>query len=462
LLFFLCSNRAWRTLSFFPGGYALDYYDFHEIEMKLRRIKDHSDLKHEYGADVEGSLSTLERYLDGKLEEIRTLPEDRKLAQDEPDELTHIRALRSPGPRRLWAAIPEEKLAERMSGAFLGRLAGNVLGAPVENLPVEVMEQIADFSGMGFPPRDYWTIVPAPYLKKYGFSFQGCYARDKLDRAPIDDDIAYTLLGLLSLERFGPDITTENIAEMWDRYLPLAFTAEEIALRNYRNRLPIDKVAEVDNPYVQWIGADIRSDPWAYSWAGFPEKAAEFAYRDASLSHRRNGIYGEMFFAAAQAAAFAVDDAREAVKIGLTEIPSSCALHREIEWALSVGDGIGDYREARAAVDARFAGMSHVHTENNACLTVFGLLMGKSDFSAVISGTVAMGMDNDCTAATAGSIAGAILGRGGIPSSWYDCFHGRVDTYLKGMEPFSIGDVVDRFVRQVHVMYESVVANPDT
>ena len=49
--------------------------------------------------------------------------------------------------------------------------------------------------------------------------------------------------------------------------------------------------------------------------------SAEMAHTDAYISHRRQGIYGEMFFAAALAAAFQTDDPIEALWIGLTEIP---------------------------------------------------------------------------------------------------------------------------------------------
>lgn len=71
-----------------------------------------------------------------------------------------------------------------------------------------------------------------------------------------------------------------------------------------------------------------------------PEKAASMAYHDAFLSHRRNGIYGEMFLAAAQSAAFTVDSPVEAIKIALTEIPKNCSLHKDIEWALDVGQHV--------------------------------------------------------------------------------------------------------------------------
>ena len=106
-----------------------------------------------------------------------------------------------------------------------------------------------------------------------------------------------------------------------------------------------------------------------------------------------------MFFAAAQAAAFAVDDPIAALEIGLTEIPRDCALARAIRWALTAGKGLKNYREARQAVDEHFPGMHSVHTINNACLTVFGLMIGGTDVTRVLSETVAMGLDNDCTAA---------------------------------------------------------------
>jgi ADP-ribosylglycohydrolase len=157
-----------------------------------------------------------------------------------------------------------------------------------------------------------------------------------------------------------------------------------------------------------------------------------------------------MFFAAAVAAAFAVDDPVEALRIGLTEIPAHCALHEAIRWALRVSPDIEDYEEAREAMERRFKGMSHAHTINNACLTVWGITIGKTDFTRVIGETVAMGVDNDCTAATAGSIVGAVIGKRGVPAKWYRRFDDTIHSYLLGRRRFSIRDVLGRFETQAN------------
>ena len=89
--------------------------------------------------------------------------------------------------------------------------------------------------------------------------------------------------------------------------------------------------------------------------------------------------------------------------------------------------------------------MSGVHTNNNAALTIFGLMIGKDDFDSVIGQTVAMGLDNDCTGATVGSLFGASYGFDAIPEKWYDKFNNTVYTYMIDKEVFYIDDVLARF-----------------
>lgn len=374
----------------------------------------------------------------------------------EPNDLSTIRSLRENGARRLWRHLPDETLLKnKVSGALWGRIIGCILGSPVELKSIQDMQDWCRQIGQEFPPVDFWNDVQEPEKKNFYGAYRKEYIKSNMTRVPVDDDIIYTQLALLILERYGTAFTTSDVGEAWENHLPFACTAEEVALNNLKKGLPIDDVGDTDNPYQEWIGAAIRSDGFAYAAPGYPEKAAEMAYHDAYLSHRKNGIYGEMFLAAAQSAAFAVDDPIEAVKIGLTEIPKECALHEDIAWALQVGKSVCGYSEARRLVDERFGDMNPVHTNNNLCLIVFGLFLAQGDIVKGLSEIVAMGLDNDCTAASAGSILGAVLGKDGIPTYLYERFHNTVDTYLMNTEEFHVDDMCDRFIKIARQLYRN-------
>ena len=420
-----------------------------DYQSLTREIMLYSQLKHEYGSEgIQPLLKKAEADLKETLRKLKALPIDKKLAAAEPNDLEDITALRPKGPRRMWDHFDKEIYRERLEGALLGRMAGCTLGAPVEFWTIEAMELLAKELRLPFPPEDYWTRVPNPLSKRYEMSRRELYTRDKMDGVPVDDDIAYTLLGLLIAEEYGLDFTVGDVGEAWVKYLPIACTAEALALENLKKGVPAEKAGSKNNPYCEWIGADIRSDPWGYMAPGYPEFAADMAYRDAFISHRRQGIYGEMYFSAAIAAAFAVDDPVEALRTGLTEIPKNSAMAKAVRWALKVAPEIKNYRQARDAVETKFKGMIRIHTIKNACLTIWGITIGGTDLTKVIGETVAMGLDNDCTAATAGSIVGAVIGKKAIPAHWYKNYNTTVHSYLIGKRKFTINGLVTRFSKQ--------------
>ena len=413
-----------------------------------RKINAYAQQKVEFGAPgVAEKVAEIEAMLKQKVAELDALADDAELARAEPDDLGAIRSLRPAGRRRIWSALPED-FRERLEGSWLGRCAGCTLGSIVEGWSVERMERWAEYLGDEYPLVDYWSAAEQPHNRKYESSLREDFTSAKMDGVPTDDDLNYTLLGLMILEEYGLDFSTDELGEAWIKYLPFAFTAEGIALDNLRAGVPSMQAAEVGNPFLNWIGADIRSDPWGYAAPGWPERAAEFAYRDAYVSHRRNGIYAAMYFSAAISAAFAVNDPVEALQIGLQEIPADCLLAREVRWALDKAPSIANYRDAAAAIEERYPNMGGAHAINNTVLTIWGLTVGGDDYSKVIGETVAMGKDNDCTAATAGSIWGAVYGKSAIPKHWYKNFNNKVHTFLYHQSDFAIDDVIDRFVDQ--------------
>jgi ADP-ribosylglycohydrolase len=240
------------------------------------------------------------------------------------------------------------------------------------------------------------------------------------------------------------------VADEWLELLPFhqVYTAERVAYKNLVNDIPPPSSARTNNPFREWIGAQIRADAFGYVNAGNPERAAEFAYRDAAVSHVRNGIYGEMWSAATIAAAFVTDDVREALEIGLSEIPRNSRLaeagRKALQWSREFPTWEACWNRARQD----YGGLNWVHTINNALWVMLGLLYGEKDFGRTIAIAVRCGDDTDCNGATAGSILGAMLGADALPERWTAPFHDRVRSYVTGFDGSRVSDLAARTITQ--------------
>ena len=342
--------------------------------------------------------------------------------------------------------ISLETYRDKLRAAMLGRFAGCVLGCPVEGWSIENIKKYALECGIGFPPEDFWPKVPEPDLPRYiKFTFKD-YTKPYFDGFPGDDDIAYTILSLLIAEEGnGKNFTLQDVADAWIKYITLAWTAEDIALKNLQKGVSPEEAAIVDNPYQEWIGADIRCDGYGYMAPGDPKKAASMAKTDALISHRGNGVYGSMYFAAVIALAFECETVWEALEKGLEYIPADCSLAEGIRWAMNIAPTVRDAEHANELVTKRYPGMHNVHTINNACLTVFALYLGGKDIGKVFANAVSMAYDCDCTAATAGSIAGACYGMKALDKKWYECFGDKIGSYFNGPESYSLEDILQRY-----------------
>ncbi|MHC4714924.1 MAG: ADP-ribosylglycohydrolase family protein [Planctomycetota bacterium] len=418
--------------------------DFHNCLARLA-------LAGEQGARTAALERAIHRDLARRAREARRLRAAKEILAGEPTDLRAIRARRPKGPRRPTKRLSRDQLHNKILGAWLGRAAGCMLGIPCEGMSKEQIANAAEYFAMKYPLSDYWTMDPKPGLGPahlhYGVTPRERFLKGRIAYIGADDDLTYTLLGLLILEQYGPDFTPADVGEAWLKYLPMACTAEHVALENLKQGLKPPKTAEKNNPYYDWIGADIRSDPWGYAAPGWPEKAAEFAWRDAVVSHRMTGVHGEMFFSAAIAAAFVVDDPIEALKIGLTEIPRDCRLAKAVRSALRRCRRDDDWDKTTDAILARYDGMSMAHTLNNAELTVAGLYYGGGDFTRTIALTVMGGVDTDCTGATAGSIMGAILGAKRLPKKLIRPLGDGIESYIIGKRRWRSSAVAKRFLR---------------
>ena len=145
------------------------------------------------------------------------------------------------------------------------------------------------------------------------------------------------------------------------------------------------------------------------------------AFRDASISHVKNGIYGEMWVSAMIAAAFGTDDIKEIIRTGLAYIPKTSRLYESVSEVISDYENGVTIDEVWKKLHARWNERNNYdwcHTISNAVIVAASLLYGEKDYGKTVCLSVSEGFDTDCNAATAGPVLGVVLGGSNIPEYW--------------------------------------------
>jgi len=340
---------------------------------------------------------------------------------------------------------------ERIRSAWQGRISGCQLGKPVELLSMTQgttgLRAYLEEAG-ALPLRDYVPLMAGSLPARLAPG--SC--KDHIVRSEPDDDINYTVLALVLLEAHGKDLTTADVARGWLRRLPAGatYTAEREAYKTlllqahehfcHGADAGFDLAECSDNAYSDWIGAQIRADLYGWVCPGRPRLAADLARRDASLSHRGDGVHGAAFVAALGAAIPAANSLDAAVESASGEVPPDSGAAA----AIALGRSLAGITDAPARLHAHYRDLSPVHTNNNLALVVWALLSGADDYSAAIGDAVAAGWDTDCNGATVGGLWG--LQGQSIPEHWTEPWQGRVATTLAGMGELRLDDLVERTV----------------
>jgi len=384
----------------------------------------------------------------------RSVPQIENYPYCEPSDYAAIRACCADDAAEL-TAPDAETLRAKITGAWYGRIIGCLLGKPLEGMRRH--ELVPFLKEIGNYPMHRYLLssdITDEIANKYAFGLRGkCYA-DVIAAAPIDDDTNYTVLYQELIEVCSRDFTPADVARLWLARQPKTayFTAESVAFCNFIKGYLPPASAVYQNHYREWIGAQIRADYFGYINPANPVAAAEMAWRDASISHIKNGIYGEMFVAAMIAAAAASDDIFEVIAQGLAQIPAQSRLHARVsEMVADFKNGVTE-EEAIAKIlevhDDR-TGHDWCHTISNARIVIAALLYGGGDFGRSIGLAVQTGFDTDCNGATVGSILGMMHGVQTIGSEWFEPLHGKLETSIFGVGTVTIDDVVEKTMRHI-------------
>jgi ADP-ribosylglycohydrolase len=327
--------------------------------------------------------------------------------------------------RATWPAPPDEPpldpatYFDRVLGGWLGKNIGGSLGGILEG----------------------WTRTRI--LAQHGF------VQDYVENPPstLNDDIAFEIVLVHALEEYGLDLTPAQLGREWAGHLPLeyCYTAEKVALANLLRGIVPPESGTLDNPFSEWIGAQMKAEVCGLIAPGRPDLAADYAYRDGIIAHEREGVYGEIFCAAATSLAFRGDDVRHVVLGALDYVPPRSRYATVVRQVLDWCRDTDDWQTVCQQIEQHYGSQYHwVHVLPNAAIVVLALILGEGDFARTVSIATTCGMDVDCNAGTVGAIVGVLRGARSLPDRLVAPIGDRIDTWVTGFEEISLRELTRR------------------
>jgi ADP-ribosylglycohydrolase len=389
---------------------------------------------------------------------VQRLPYRKDFPYYEPDSLVEICKARPRGPTLAAWNGKRGKFLEHLHGGLLGRICGCMLGKPVEGADrrsILIWAQATD----NWPIKDYFSMPTAQQHKAIELqkprslprTASKSLLRGHIDGMVPDDDTNYTTIGFAMVKEHGKDFTSLDVAGFWGRTVPIfqTCTAERVAYRNFTNLVLPPLSGSHRNPYREWIGAQIRADYFGYANPGNPKRAADWARRDASVSHVKNGIYGEMWVAAMLAAAFVEKDWVKVIRAGLAQVPATCRLAEDVGRIITARSSGASYQAVVDQIHQQWQEADHhdwCHTNSNAQVVATALLYGEDDYEKTITRAVMAGFDTDCNGATSGSLWGVMHGVSALPAKWTAPINDRLRTHVEGYHDVSIRELAEQMV----------------
>ena len=395
-----------------------------------------------------------ERLADVLFDMINDTPIIEDYPYNEPNDLVEIKALRDSFKLDSYD-VNKDTLEDKIKGAWFGRVAGCLLGKPVEGMKYDKLTPLLKMTN-NYPMHRYIlnSDLTDDVCNAIGeWIKNGCYI-DVLDGMPVDDDTNYVVMAQLLVDSYGRNFTPKNVSSMWiwlqskNAYC----TAERVAFRNFVMGYDPPDSASYKNPYREWIGAQIRGDYFGYINPGNPQEAADMAYRDASISHVKNGIYGEMFASAMIAAAAVCNDIKSVILAGLAQIPKTSRLYDSVNKIIEMHSNGANYDDCISYIHSiRNDKNEHdwCHTISNAMIVAAALLCGDGDFGKSVCMAVQAAFDTDCNGATVGSVIGMMNGFEAIDPVWTAPLKDTLHTSIFGVDTVSISECAHKTMNHI-------------
>jgi hypothetical protein len=303
-------------------------------------------------------------------------------------------------------SISREELKDKIAGAWIGQMIGNIYGLPHENKYVSA------------PGPENWPYGYTKNLDKLK-NYNGAFSDD-------DTDVEY--MYLLQMNKYGPEPTYEQLREAWMYHIrDRVWLANRgaLGLMHFGYTPPFTGSKDL-NPHWYQIDPQLINEIWAYTAPGMVKYAAQKSDFAGHITSDDWGVDPTIVYGAMYSAAFFETDMQKLIQIGLAEIPADGRYAQTIRKMLALYKKYPDHWQSSwKEMAEEFYVNEPLMTKtiwnanlNGAC-GILAMLYGKGDFQKTLDLSCAMGFDADNQAATVAGLLGVMYGFKALPKNLY-------------------------------------------
>lgn len=250
-------------------------------------------------------------------------------------------------------------------------------------------------------------------------------------QAPVDDDWYYEMVAIRAFEKYGVDLSLEQLARQWQENACGSWgSSEQARLLMAKGIAP----REVGHPRYNklWfsIGPQFSADIYGALAPGMPNLAGEIARKLCHINGYAEGADGGVFVAGMVSLAFSENDPKAIVRKAANLIDRRSPYRQCLDLVINLAENGRTPKEIFTAVEDKWH-IEYPATNNavaNGGIVAASVWFGEGDFLKTVN--LAAGAadftDADCNAANAASVIGAMKGLKGIPTHLVEILNDRI------------------------------------
>jgi hypothetical protein len=250
----------------------------------------------------------------------------------------------------------------------------------------------------------------------------------KVDHAPVDDDWYYEMVAIRAFEKYGIDMSVEQLGRQWmENSAGTWGSSQQARLLMARGIAPPDCGHPRYNKLWFTIGPQFSCDVYGALAPAMPNVAGAMARRYGHINGYAEGADGGVFVAGMISLAFVEKDVRNIVRQAAQLIDTASPYRKCLELVIRLA---GEGKTAPEVFDAVERQWHTVYPATNNAVANGGIVamcvwFGEGDFLKTVN--LAYGAadftDADCNAANAGSVVAAMHGMKALPGELVHALH---------------------------------------